>query len=244
MRILVVNDDGIEAAGIIRLAALAKELGEVWVVAPDAQCSAMSQRITVRGELQLRKRADFPVEGVEAYSLSGTPADCVKVAVEYLMKDQLPDIVFSGINKGYNVGYEIAYSGTVGATWEAISKGIRAIAFSVDMEEDYAVTQAHWSEVTRELLTKDITSHEIWNVNFPGCSLADYKGIQWDTVPAKTQYFLDHYDAEEISEDCRRLTLVGIPINGAPAGTDISALMDGYISVSKIQSTIYKTSNH
>ena len=157
MRILVVNDDGIEAAGIIRLAALAKELGEVWVVAPDAQCSAMSQRITVRGELQLRKRADFPVEGVEAYSLSGTPADCVKVAVEYLMKDQLPDIVFSGINKGYNVGYEIAYSGTVGATWEAISKGIRAIAFSVDMEEDYAVTQAHWSEVTRELLTKDIT---------------------------------------------------------------------------------------
>ena len=89
MRILVVNDDGIEAAGIIRLAALAKEFGEVWVVAPDAQCSAMSQRITVRGELQLRKRADFPVEGVEAYSLSGTPADCVKVAVEYLMKDQL-----------------------------------------------------------------------------------------------------------------------------------------------------------
>ena len=111
--------------------------------------------------MQLRKRADFPVEGVEAYSLSGTPADCVKVAVEYLMKDQLPDIVFSGINKGYNVGYEIAYSGTVGATWEAISKGIRAIAFSVDMEEDYAVTQAYWSEVTRELLNKDITSHEI-----------------------------------------------------------------------------------
>ena len=91
------------------------------------------------------------------------------------MKDQLPDIVFSGINKGYNVGYEIAYSGTVGATWEAISKGIRAIAFSVDMEEDYAVTQAYWSEVTRELLNKDITSHEIWNVNFPGCSLEDYK---------------------------------------------------------------------
>ena len=167
----------------------------------------------------------------------------MKVAVEYLMKDCLPDIVFSGINKGYNVGYEIAYSGTVGATWEAISKGIRAIAFSVDMEEDYAVTQAHWSEVTRELLTKDITSHEIWNVNFPGCSLADYKGIQWDAVPAKTQYFLDHYDAEEISEDCRRLTLAGIPISEAPAGTDISALMDGYISVSKIQSTIYKTSD-
>ena len=105
MRILVVNDDGIEAAGIVRLAAMAKELGEVWVVAPDAQCSAMSQRITVRGELQLQKRDDFPVDGVEAYSLSGTPADCVKVAVEYLMKEVLPDIVFSGINKGYNVGY-------------------------------------------------------------------------------------------------------------------------------------------
>ena len=102
MRILVVNDDGIEAAGIIRLAALAKEFGEVWVVAPDAQCSAMSQRITVRGELQLRKRADFPVEGVEAYSLSGTPADCVKVAVEYLMELYPTEYLYN--LPGYSLG--------------------------------------------------------------------------------------------------------------------------------------------
>ena len=243
MRILVVNDDGIEAAGIIRLATMAKELGEVWVVAPDSQCSAMSQRITVRGELQLRKRADFPIEGVQAYSLSGTPADCVKVAVEYLMKDALPDIVFSGINKGYNVGFEIAYSGTVGATMEAISKHIPAIAFSVEMDENYEVTDNHLIPLTRELLKKPIASNEIWNVNFPGCGLDAYHGIAWDVVPAQTQFFLDHYDAQKLGNDCERLTLAGIPITQAPKGTDICALMDGYISVSKVRSAIYTTAS-
>ena len=191
MRILVVNDDSIEATGIIKLAAKAKELGEVWVVAPARQCSAMSQRITVRGNLELIRREDFPVDGVKAYSLSGTPADCVKVAVEYLLKDQLPDIVFSGINKGYNVGFEIAYSGTVGATLEAISKGIPAIAFSVEMDENYEVTDQYLIPVTRELLKKKIASNEIWNVNFPGCGLQKYQGIRWDTIPAQTQFFLD-----------------------------------------------------
>ena len=91
MRILVVNDDGIKAEGIRRLAACAKKFGEVWVVAPARQCSAMSQRITVRENLEVRK-ADFPVMGVKAYSVDGTPADCVKVALNHLLPEK-PDIV-------------------------------------------------------------------------------------------------------------------------------------------------------
>ena len=108
MRILVVNDDGIKAEGIRRLAACAKKFGEVWVVAPARQCSAMSQRITVRENLEVRK-ADFPVMGVKAYSVDGTPADCVKVALNHLLPEK-PDTVFSGINEGYNEGYDILYS--------------------------------------------------------------------------------------------------------------------------------------
>ena len=127
-RILVVNDDGIGAEGIVRLAAAAKNLGEVWVVAPGQQCSAMSHCITVRGSLQIRQE-DFPVPGVKAYSVAGTPADCVKVGIRHLMQDR-PDVVFSGINCGYNVGVDILYSGTVGAAMEALVNGIPAIAFS------------------------------------------------------------------------------------------------------------------
>lgn len=106
MRILVVNDDGIKAPGIKRLVQMAAGLGEVWVVAPAAQCSAMSHRITVRGDLEV-KPYDFPATGVTAYSVGGTPADCVKVALGCLMTEK-PDIVFSGINAGYNVGRDLS----------------------------------------------------------------------------------------------------------------------------------------
>lgn len=238
MRILVVNDDGIEAQGIVKLAAMAAKLGEVTVLAPEQQCSAMSQRIHVRGHMRLRRRHDFPVEGVEAYSLGGTPADCVKVAVEYLMSKK-PDIVFSGINMGYNVGYEVAYSGTVGAALEAISKGIPAIAFSVDMCENYEVTDACLLPLTQKLLEMPIASNEIWNVNFPGCSLAEYKGILWDRTLAQTQYFIDHYEEQEADNGDKLLTLTGEKIEEASEGTDIRALLDGYLSVSRIQSNIY-----
>ena len=105
MRIMVVNDDGIESDGIRRLAGMAAELGEVWVVAPRHQCSAMSHCITVRGSLHMKEES-FPVPGVKAYSVDGTPADCVKVGIKYLLP-QKPDIVFSGINCGYNVGADI-----------------------------------------------------------------------------------------------------------------------------------------
>lgn len=107
MRILVVNDDGIQAPGIRKLAELARQFGEVTVAAPKHQCSGMSHRITVDAGLEIA-RVDFPVEGVEAYSIDGTPADCVKVAISNIMKEK-PDIVFSGINRGYNIGYDILY---------------------------------------------------------------------------------------------------------------------------------------
>ena len=112
MRILVVNDDGIEAPGIRKLAELARQFGEVTVAAPKHQCSGMSHRITVDAGLEIA-RVDFPVEGVEAYSIDGTPADCVKVAISNIMKEK-PDIVFSGINRGYNIGLRYSVFGNGG----------------------------------------------------------------------------------------------------------------------------------
>ena len=105
MRILVVNDDGITSEGIKRLAQLAARFGEVWVVAPDDQCSAMSQKITVRGNMKV-KRVDFPVPAVQAYSVSGTPADCVKVALYHLMPER-PDIVLVRIPYASSYEYRL-----------------------------------------------------------------------------------------------------------------------------------------
>ena len=236
MRILVTNDDGITAEGIAKLAKMAKELGEVWVVAPKEQCSAMSQRLTVLADLMVR-RETFPVEGVHAYSVDGTPADCVKIALMHIMPKK-PDIVFSGMNFGYNIGYDIAYSGTVGATMEAIMQGIPAIAFSNESNGNYEVAEAHMLAVTQELLRRKIARNEVWNINFPGCGLANYRGILEVEQIAQSQFYLDHYDRENYADGSFRLSAAGIAVTEGVKGTDMWAVLNGYISVGKVRSLV------
>lgn len=166
--------------------------------APDAQCSAMSQRITVRGDLVV-KSVDFPVEGVHAYSVSGTPADCVKVAFSYVLPEK-PDVLFSGINAGYNVGLDLAYSGTVGAAMEGLMQGVPAIAFSGEGNGVYDVVDQYLIPITEELLAKKLPANQIWNVNFPGCTCDKLRGIKRDRIPAQTQFYLDHYERKELEE--------------------------------------------
>ena len=122
LRILVTNDDGIDAPTLLSLVGTAVKFGEVTVAAPAAQCSAMSQRLTLFEEIPAEE-VDYPVPGVKAWKIGGTPADCIKLAAWSLVPEK-PDIVFSGMNRGYNTGYDIAYSGTIGACKEAAIKGI------------------------------------------------------------------------------------------------------------------------
>ena len=124
LNILVANDDGIASPGLLRLANAAARLGDVWVAAPAGQCSGMSQKITIAGEISVEKR-NFPADVKAAYVISGTPADCVKTAIKSLLPVK-PDVVFSGINSGFNTGFDIAYSGTVGAAMEALLNGVPA----------------------------------------------------------------------------------------------------------------------
>lgn len=236
MRIMVVNDDGINSEGISRLAGMAKQLGEVWVVAPGQQCSAMSHCITVRGSLHVKKEG-FPIPGVNAYRVDGTPADCVKVGINHLLPEK-PDVVFSGINCGYNVGADILYSGTVGAAMEALLNGIPAIAFSEERGGCPETSDAHLLSIAEKLLAEDIGRDEIWNVNFPGCPLKDLKGIRENRIPDKIPFFLDKYRIEEHGENCLCLSVCGIPANTAGKGTDMEAVLDGYISVGKIRNAV------
>lgn len=163
MKILITNDDGINASGIRLLAAWAKKLGEVTVVAPKVEQSAMSHAIDFVNPQEI-KRVEF-IDGVTAYSMSSTPADCVRFGVLGL-QDKF-DLVLSGINYGVNVGQDIVYSGTVAAVFEAARLGIKGIAFSTfphsqkeaaqyfDMAYDFIVSQNLFDETL------------IYNVNIP-----------------------------------------------------------------------------
>ncbi len=128
MRILVTNDDGINAEGLKILVEFAKKIGNVIVVAPKEEQSAKSHALTIKGAIECQKIDMF--EGVESYYVDSTPADCVRYAY-YGLKEKI-DLVLSGVNKGYNLGNDILYSGTVAAAAEAALHNIKAIAISTD----------------------------------------------------------------------------------------------------------------
>lgn len=238
LKILIANDDGIESEGLLRLARMAAKLGDVWVCAPAGQCSAMSQRLTIFNELTVQERSlDADVKA--AYSLTGTPADCVKVALSHLLPEK-PDYVFSGINFGYNTGYDIAYSGTVGAAMEAVMSHIPAIAFSSQHDGSFDVTDQYLLPLARELIEKGQGEGEIWNVNFPGCPLEAFKGILYDRKICAADMFDNYYIETDLGNGARRLEVHAkcIQADVAQEGTDIRAVLDNYISVSKIKSMV------
>lgn len=238
MKILIVNDDSISAPGIETLAKAAMEFGEVTVVAPAEQCSALSQKLTLRETLPVEKVEDFPVTVTAAYKLGGTPVDCVKVALDYILQET-PDFVFSGINNGYNVGFDIAYSGTLGAAFEAVRHGIPAVAFSVASEKHLPFVQPYLTDVLRELLEAPLERGVVWNVNFPtmrnGC-----KGILRDRPAAQVSLFREKYIENRMPDGRIVLTNQGIPTPNDQIleGTDAWAVRSGYISIGKVNGFI------
>ena len=228
-KILITNDDGINADGIIRLAQAATEFGEVWVIAPDSQRSAMSHSITLRHSVDAWK-VDFPVPGVHAYACSGTPGDCVRIGSLNIVPEK-PDHVFSGINYGFNAASDIQYSATAGAAFEAAFQGIHTIAFSEDACEIHEVTERYLKEIIAELLNKPLGVNQIWNVNFPGCQLAECNGILRDRKVSTDAFYVDRYIETTVSEDKVSYMVEGIRNYSALEGTDLKAIFDNYISI-------------
>ena len=228
-KILITNDDGINADGIIRLAQAATEFGEVWVIAPDSQRSAMSHSITLRHSVDAWK-VDFPVPGVHAYACSGTPGDCVRIGSLNIVPEK-PDHVFSGINYGFNAASDIQYSATAGAAFEAAFQGIHTIAFSEDACEIHEVTERYLKEIIAELLNKPLGVNQIWNVNFPGCQLAECNGILRDRKVSTDAFYVDRYIETTVSEDKVSYMVEGIRNYSALKGTDLKAIFDNYISI-------------
>lgn len=228
-KILITNDDGIFSDGIIRLAEAAKAFGEVWVVAPDGQRSAMSHSITLRHSFDAWK-VDFPVAGVHAYACDGTPADCVRIGVLNIVPGK-PDHVFSGINFGYNSASDLQYSATAGAAFEAAFQKIHTIAFSEADSEIHENADRYLKEIIAELIEKPLGMNQIWNVNFPMGTLAECKGILRDRTVSTDEFYKDRYLETVVSGDRITYMVEGLRNYQATEGTDLKAILDGYISI-------------
>ncbi|MBP8822946.1 MAG: 5'/3'-nucleotidase SurE [Flavobacteriales bacterium] len=176
--ILVTNDDGIFAPGIQTLAREMQAFGEVLVVAPDKPQSAMGHAITIHNFLRLRK-VDF-MDGMEAYSCTGTPVDCVKLAVYHLIKGR-PALLVSGINHGSNLSINVLYSGTMSAAVEGALEGIPSIGFSLmeyGIDASFAHTRAVVRSVTGNVLRHGLRNGSCLNVNIPPAAAGPLKGIR------------------------------------------------------------------
>lgn len=179
LRILVTNDDGYAAAGIQVLAAAARALGEVTVVAPDREQSATSHSLTIHHPLRARRAADGA-----GWTLDGTPTDCVSIAVNALLKER-PDIVLSGINHGSNMGEDVLYSGTVSAAMEATVLGIPAIAFSYVGREGIEAWEGPVRRLLESVLDEDFASFPadtLLSVNLPAVAPERVQGVQVTTL--------------------------------------------------------------
>lgn len=231
MRILITNDDGINADGIIRLAKTAKELGEIWVVAPLEQRSAASHSISLHDHIDVYPH-DFPINDVKAFSCSGTPADCVRVGSLNIMPCK-PDLVLSGLNNGYNVASDIQYSATAGAAFEGAFQGITSIALSEEADKLHEVSDEYLHSILSELSDQKLGYGQIFNVNLPGCPLTECKGILKDRKISHGMFFRDHYiELKKLENGGIRLMVEGEYNEDAEPDTDFRAVVDKYISIS------------
>src|SRR6187549_2324312 len=176
--ILITNDDGVSAPGIKNLVEAVKDLGKIIVVAPDKPQSGMGHAITIGSPLRLTPVNFF--EGIEAYQCTGTPVDCVKLAVDKVLHRK-PDLCLSGINHGANHSINVIYSGTMSAAVEAAIESIPSVGFSLldyNLEADFAGARIYARIITEKMLKTKLDKHTVLNVNIPSVPVDFLKGMK------------------------------------------------------------------
>lgn len=222
MKILVANDDGIQSEGLLFLANWAKRMGDVTVCAPAMQQSAKSHAINIHDPITV---AETPfLEGIKAYIVDSTPADCVRFGTLGLKTHY--DLVLSGINKGFNMGEDMLYSGTVANIYEAALRGCRGIAFSTD-PTSFDEAEAKLDEIWQYIVKHDLFAHcSHFNVNVPLHS----KGIKWTKQGGP--YFTDEFVKKGdglYSQEGYSIYQIGTDFT-----LDTDSVMNGYISITPI----------
>jgi len=231
--ILVVNDDGINAPGITALTFVAKEFGDVVVVAPDKPQSGMGHAITLDSTLHLSK---INIEGVTAYSCSGTPVDCVKIAVNKLL-DSKPDLIVSGINHGSNSSINVIYSGTMSAALEGSLEGIPSVGFSLlnhSVDADFTAAKHFAKKIIAQLLQQSYTKHLCLNVNIPNLGTELIAGIK--VCRQAKGNWEEEYDERTDPMGRKYYWLTGkFVLEDEGTDTDEWALANNYVSVVPVQ---------
>ncbi|WP_207422414.1 5'/3'-nucleotidase SurE [Desertivirga brevis] len=231
--ILVVNDDGIDAPGIQTLLEAMKELGNVVVVAPDGPQSGMGHAITISRPLRLDKVHIYP--DVEMYKSSGTPADCVKLAVNKVLQGKKPDLCVSGINHGLNHSINVIYSGTMSAAVEGAIESIPSIGFSYDdftYDADFSKCVPYVKAIARQVLEHGLPQGTLLNVNFP--KVKNIKGLK--ICRQANAKYAEEFDERLDPHKRNYYWLTGVfQHNDKGEDTDVWALENGYASVVPVQ---------
>jgi 5'-nucleotidase len=237
MHILVTNDDGISAPGLLALAQEMRKLGKVTVLAPDRNWSASGHVKTM--ERPLRVRGAILADGTPAFTSDGAPSDCVALALLGLIDEKI-DLVVSGINPNANLGHDVTYSGTVTAAMEAVIAGIKGIAVSLDSPEgykellDYSCSASVARRVAEKVLADGLPEGVVVNVNVPYLKEGELKGYM-----ITRQGLRVYRDALDIRNDPRGKPYYWIgglsPTGVDEPGTDFGALQVGHVSITPLQ---------
>lgn len=244
MRILISNDDGINAHGLKVLEKIARTLSDdVWIVAPELDQSGASHSLTLRNPIRIREVSE------RKYAVSGTPTDCVLVAAYYLMKNNPPELVLSGVNQGGNIAEDVTYSGTIAAAIEATLLGIPAISMSLVSMRDHPpkwTTAEHYgTEILKKLVKQKFASNVLVNVNFPDAIISSVKGTKITTQ--------GHRQIEDNLIECmdprgKPYYWIGAGNHrycDSPAapdpGTDLEAITQGYVSITPLSLNLTHT---
>lgn len=232
-RILVTNDDGIQAPGLKVLEDVARALSrDVWVVAPETEQSAAGHSLTIQRPLYLREVSD------QRYAVDGTPTDCIMLAINHLLCDQPPDLVLSGVNRGGNLGEDISYSGTVAAAMEATLLGVPAIAFSLDFRPGehphWSTAERHAPDTIRWLARTGWPDGVLINVNFPPGLADDVAGLAIARQGRRKTG--NHLLAGTDPRGRPYYWIAGLrPEDEALTGTDLSAVNRGRIAITPVR---------
>ena len=233
--ILVTNDDGINAPGIRTLISVVKNIGDVIVVAPDSPQSGMGHAITINSTLHSSKITPKNSEIIE-YSCSGTPADCVKLAINELMPRK-PDLCVSGINHGSNSSINVIYSGTMSAAIEAGIEGVPAIGFSLldySWNADFSHSKDFIRKITLNALNNGIPKGVVLNVNIPAVKKSDIKGVK--ICRQAKAYWVEEFDKRKNPLGQEYYWLTGKFVNKDQGeDTDEWALKNNYISIVPVE---------
>jgi 5'-nucleotidase len=232
--ILITNDDGITAPGLLNLIEAVKDLGKIVVVAPDKPQSGMGHAITIGTPLRLHKVSAF--ENAEAWQCSGTPVDCVKLAVDKILHRK-PDLCLSGINHGANHSINVIYSGTMSAAVEAAIESIPSVGFSLldyNIEADFSGSRKYVRIIVEKLLHKKQDKHMVLNVNIPAVPAELIRGIKI-CRQAYAKYEEDFIERND-PNGRRYYWLTGEFVNfDKGKDTDVWALANHYVSVVPVQ---------